>query len=299
MTREEIISFLTIVECGSISGAAQKLYMGQSTLSAQLKSLETELDCVLLRRKRGGKGVEITVAGHNFELYARRWLRLWDDTRKAVRETSPRSVHIVTSYTMSYIIPYVYLRLSEETRSATQFTFSSHHYNELYHILEHGEADLGFASSTRYSRDVRTIPLYRESIVVLVNEKSDLPSELDPSLLTLSNEIYIPGDSDFVRWHTYYIGPPTDASVQAADYAFVETALRFADDWALVPVTIANALCIRNPSLRYCTIKGENIYRTSRFLIRGDADQYGFVPEMFSRLHEFVTRLGAEWILED
>ncbi len=298
MTREEITAFLTIVECGSISGAAQKLYIGQSTLSAQLKALEAELGCVLLRRKRGGKGVEVTVAGHNFELYAHRWLKLWEDTQKAVMETSPRSVHIVTSYTMSYIIPYVYLRLSDRTREATHFTFSSHHYNELYHILEHGEADLGFASSTRYSKEVRTIPLYREPNVILVGQRSDLAPELDPSVLNLNNEIYIPGDSDFIRWHTEYIGNPSDASVQAADFAFVENALRFADDWALVPATIATALTIKNPSLRFCTIKGENIYRTSRLLVRGTADQYGFIPEMLSRMHEFVTRLGAEWILE-
>ncbi len=297
MTKEEITAFITIVECGSISAAAQKLYVGQSTLSSQLKALETELDCTLMRRKRGGKGIELTVAGVNFERYARRWLKLWEDTKKAVRETSPRNVHIAASYTMSYIIPYVYLQLPEDTRKATHFTFSSHHFDEIYHVLEHGEADLGFISSLRYSKELKTIDLYKEPLAVLVGKKSTLPSKLHFSDLSLENEIYIPGDHDFVRWHTHYLGAPSDASVQAADYAFLETALRFADNWAFVPITIVNALCIRNPSLRYCQILDENIYRTSRMLTRGDAGSYGFISEMLPVMKEFVKGLGAEWIL--
>lgn len=42
--------FVHIVECGSISKAAEKLELSKSVLSSALKQLEQELDTCLLKR---------------------------------------------------------------------------------------------------------------------------------------------------------------------------------------------------------------------------------------------------------
>lgn len=54
-------AFYTTVKCDSISKAAAELHLTQSGLSRQLKSLERELDEILLCRSN--KGVELTEAG--------------------------------------------------------------------------------------------------------------------------------------------------------------------------------------------------------------------------------------------
>ncbi|WP_367925289.1 LysR family transcriptional regulator [uncultured Ruthenibacterium sp.] len=61
-----------IAQCGSISKAAKKLYMGQPNLSKALRELEEELGCSLFRRT--SQGIEPTRAGEEFLVYARKIL---------------------------------------------------------------------------------------------------------------------------------------------------------------------------------------------------------------------------------
>lgn len=48
MTQQEIEVFLAVVRLGSVSGAAQALYITQPAVSRHLRALERELDCSLL-----------------------------------------------------------------------------------------------------------------------------------------------------------------------------------------------------------------------------------------------------------
>ena len=52
MTYEQIETFLTVITYGSISAAAKYLYVSQSTISARIQQLETELDVQLLIRQQ-------------------------------------------------------------------------------------------------------------------------------------------------------------------------------------------------------------------------------------------------------
>lgn len=58
--------FKAIVECGSVSLAARRLYVAQPALSVHVRTLESELSCTLFERHRGG--VRPTAAGQ--ALYA-------------------------------------------------------------------------------------------------------------------------------------------------------------------------------------------------------------------------------------
>lgn len=61
MRIEQLEYFLTIARYGSISQAANNLYIGQPTLSATLSALERELDTKLFRRTK--TGMELTPMG--------------------------------------------------------------------------------------------------------------------------------------------------------------------------------------------------------------------------------------------
>ena len=60
---------IKIAECGSISKAAQELYISQPSLTKAIGSLEEEFDVQLLLRKP--RGVELTIEGKSFLHYAR------------------------------------------------------------------------------------------------------------------------------------------------------------------------------------------------------------------------------------
>ena len=66
MTQQTIEAFLAVVRTGSLSGAAQSLYITQPAVSRHLRALERELDCTLLLRQRGRRQVELTEQGRDF-----------------------------------------------------------------------------------------------------------------------------------------------------------------------------------------------------------------------------------------
>jgi DNA-binding transcriptional LysR family regulator len=76
--------FLAVVEEGSFTRAAARVYMVQSSLSASLLSLERELGTELFTR--GHRGAELTDAGRAFLGPARAALREIDRARDAVAE---------------------------------------------------------------------------------------------------------------------------------------------------------------------------------------------------------------------
>ncbi|MEC1760047.1 LysR family transcriptional regulator [Schinkia azotoformans] len=68
MEFRNIITFLTVAEQGSFTGAANQLGYVQSTVTIQIKQLEEELGTILFDRI--GKRVELTANGKNFMHYA-------------------------------------------------------------------------------------------------------------------------------------------------------------------------------------------------------------------------------------
>jgi DNA-binding transcriptional LysR family regulator len=78
--------FVAVVEEGSFTRAAARLYMVQSSLSASLLALERELGTELF--VRGHRGAELTDAGHAFEGPARTVLRETGNARDAVAQAT-------------------------------------------------------------------------------------------------------------------------------------------------------------------------------------------------------------------
>lgn len=66
----QLKNFLTIVECGSINKASQKLFMSQSSLSQQIKQLEEEVGIELF--DRNGKRIALTPQGLILAEFAQR-----------------------------------------------------------------------------------------------------------------------------------------------------------------------------------------------------------------------------------
>lgn len=82
--------FLAIVEAGGVSSAQATLNVGQSTISAQLATLETRLGYRLCERGRGG--FALTPRGTQFVEAAREWLRATEAFGIKVRNVGRRLV---------------------------------------------------------------------------------------------------------------------------------------------------------------------------------------------------------------
>ena len=96
ITLNQLSSFLAVAREGSVSGAAEKLYVTQPSISAAVSALSRELDVELTERV--GRGIGLTAAGEAFRPYAADVLGLIEQGRQAAREAadySMRSLRLV------------------------------------------------------------------------------------------------------------------------------------------------------------------------------------------------------------
>src|SRR5918998_5025161 len=75
-------TFLEIVSTRSFVRAAERLNVGQTTVSARIRSLEQQLGRPLFVRNKGG--ATLTPAGEQFLRYAPSFLQLWQRARQQV-----------------------------------------------------------------------------------------------------------------------------------------------------------------------------------------------------------------------
>ncbi|MEV4395268.1 LysR family transcriptional regulator [Nonomuraea sp. NPDC049607] len=78
--------FMTVVECGGFSAAAQKLYLSQPSVSHQVRQLEQSLRATLI--DRSGARIRLTPEGEVMLEYARRVFLLADEAVAAIRQVS-------------------------------------------------------------------------------------------------------------------------------------------------------------------------------------------------------------------
>lgn len=71
-------NFLVIAEVGTIAGAAAKLSISQTALSAQVRELESYYGTKLISTRKGQRRLQITEAGYSFIRKTRQLLELED-----------------------------------------------------------------------------------------------------------------------------------------------------------------------------------------------------------------------------
>nr|WP_162990734.1 LysR family transcriptional regulator [Maliibacterium massiliense] len=82
MDLKQLRGFIAMAEEGSMTGAARKLFVAQSALSAQLKRLEQEMGTELMQR--GARRLTLTDAGRILYNRAKRIIELADATSKEI-----------------------------------------------------------------------------------------------------------------------------------------------------------------------------------------------------------------------
>ena len=99
-------NFIAIAEEKNISAAARRMHIAQSALSTQLKTLEEEMGCVLL--KRNPHGVSLSYEGELFYEYARRVLAMERELRERLDDCAEGATGVlrlgVSSACLSWVL---------------------------------------------------------------------------------------------------------------------------------------------------------------------------------------------------
>ena len=101
--------FVTLVQAGSITKAAQQLYVAQPSLTKSLKLLEEELGYPLV--ERSASGVHLTKKGCRVYAEAQQVLDLYDGWKAMGRDDQPKLIDIYTYLSFpDFLLPDIVLR---------------------------------------------------------------------------------------------------------------------------------------------------------------------------------------------
>lgn len=242
MTHSEIQAFLTIVKTGSLSAAAEALFVTQPALTRRIQTLEAELGYTLFYRKKGQKGTVLTEKGQIFISVAHRMEDLWKEAQNIqyAEYTDLLKLSAISSVS-TYILPGVFQRISAAPANI-RVAFQHSHSAEAYSYVADSLADLALISDTRYYPQLETIPLFQEPMVLLANtsvtyKKAVTPADLDPT-----QEIFLPWNPEYQSWHDYWFGSAAQYRAYTDQMNLMEYFLSWKDTWAVTPYSVASKL---------------------------------------------------------
>lgn len=246
MTQQEIEVFLAVVRLGSVSGAAQALYITQPAVSRNLRALERELDCSLLVRGRGQRQVELTDQGRDFVQVAEKWKLVWQEAREITDRGRTRTLRLASVGSVSsYLLPPVF-RSFLEGGAPRALTFHNYHSREAYDYVAEGLVDIALISDDMYHPQVETIPAFREEMVLVTAPGCPWPEVVHPSALDPTKELRLPWNPEYDLWHSFWFSAAAIPRAVLDQMSLLEDFLSWrdswSDSWAIVPAMVALAL---------------------------------------------------------
>ncbi|MCI8429920.1 MAG: LysR family transcriptional regulator [Lachnospiraceae bacterium] len=175
---------MKVVECGSITKAAQELYLSQPSLTKAISSLEAEYDLKLFSRT--AKGLSLTPEGRDFLEYAK---SVVESSQALDRTFGNRQNNLsiqrlaVASQQLDFIYDILLLLYKENSDELLQIDLKENDRGEIAEMVAECKADIGIlVLSEEDSRSFRSVLkdkdldmylLDRSSIYVSMGPKSD------------------------------------------------------------------------------------------------------------------------------
>lgn len=188
-TLKQLRYFLAVAEHGSVTAAAQSLYVSQPGVSAAVAQLEEILDVQLLIRRKA-RGVELTPAGRALLASARELLHHADDVMTQGRElnhTLAGSLQVGFFHTIGpHVVPSLLARFRREYANV-RVSILEGDLAQLYTALMSGEIELALLYNLGLDEQVEYCSLLRVPPYVLAAAGSDIARQDAVSLRTLAD----------------------------------------------------------------------------------------------------------------
>lgn len=219
-------NFLMVAREGSVTRAAERLFLSQPALSKQLRELEEELGCVLF--ERGARHLTLTPEGHLLRVRTEEILALADRARTELSAGEALAGTLAIGAGETPAMHHI-ARAAQTLRAqhpAVRFSLHSGNAQDIAVRLEHGLDDFGVFIApfelTRY--DFLRLPepdrwgLLLRKDHPLAAKRDIVPDDLLSQPLFLSRQVRV--DSDFVAW----LGRPIDALDVVGTYNLIYNA---------------------------------------------------------------------------
>jgi DNA-binding transcriptional LysR family regulator len=175
MDFDQLRTFTEVAKLGSFSRAAEKVLRSQPAVSTQIRQLEQEYGQKLF--DRSAKRVRLTPAGEVVLQYAQEMLALHGESLHATAD-----FHGVPSGTLSiganegtflYVLPHVlakYHKKFPQVKISVYRSFS----HKVSEKVEQGAIDLGIVSMPVKSPQLKSVPVFRDRLYLMVGPNNPL-----------------------------------------------------------------------------------------------------------------------------
>lgn len=193
MENKQLITFKVAAETLNFTHTAKMLNFAQSSITAQIKSLETELGTPLFERL--GKRLILTEAGRKFQLYVDKMIKLNEEAKMAIAGDGESSGTLIIGAQESqciYRLPPILMEFKKQYPNVKVIFKPAHSDEMARRELQEGLLDIAFIMDTSKPRDALQIEcLTQEQIKMVVCPDHPLlaKSNVDPK--ELENETFL------------------------------------------------------------------------------------------------------------
>ncbi|WP_342513538.1 LysR family transcriptional regulator [Sporosarcina sp. FSL K6-1522] len=193
MENKQLITFKVAAETLNFTQTAKILNFAQSSITAQMKSLEAELGTPLFERL--GKRLILTEAGRKFQLYADKMIKLNEEAKMAVggdKELSGTIIIGAQESQCTYRLPPILMEFKKQYPNVKVIFKPAHSDEMARRELQEGLLDIAFIMDTSKPGDTLRIEyLIEEKIKMVVSPDHLLLAKSEISPKELEKETFL------------------------------------------------------------------------------------------------------------
>ncbi|MCI6157501.1 MAG: LysR family transcriptional regulator [Peptoniphilaceae bacterium] len=293
MNIELLDSFLSIYKYGTLSAAAQSLFLSQSTLSYRLQLLEEELGTQLFHRQKGKNESSLTTEGLYFLPLAREMRRIFNQMKNIHDNVSGKRIYVTgTNSIVTTILGRFFHFLAEKTQDEFSIYSATKHTDEVYTSIMENHADVGITIKERYhpsiiSEQSLEIPLY-------LIQSSDIRQEIMHPVypLQIQNYLDIPWGESSRQWidRHFSSGLPR-FSTDSALHAFF---LLKGQQWFFAPKAFFDLVPDQIP-FSYYKLEDYPLYKIYLIYKNRPQEEFQYIQRFLNHLRTFLRIQQQIW----
>ena len=300
MNNTDMETFWAVLEHGTLTAAAEALFITQPTLTNRIQALEAEVGAQLFHRGKGIRHAELTEAGQRFLPLAYRWQTLLEET-KGVAETATREYLRIGAVfsTNQYILPAAYRRFLHRKLPVALWvqTLPGTGYDGAQPVARRELEMALMDGDSFYHPQLEMTPLCSEETVVACSPDSPYGDVISPKELDPGNEIVVSWRKAVQDWRDHWFGLTAMPLLYADSMQAVNTFLGSEMMWAIVPVAAARTL-EKEGRARICRLTDPPPDRVSYLMTRRGEDLSDAAQLLLEDIRTEIQRLEDVHIVQ-
>lgn len=217
MNLQHLQYIVEIYKCGSISKAAQKLFVSQPYLSKILLKIENDLQITIFSRSKDG--VTLTYSGKSFIQYAERLLNTVENLNNIYKETYKKTERLfISSVHSSYVIDSYIHMLNKIDFESLEFNYKECEESKVIQDVYSGIADVGvvytssqnasFMANMMKNRNLSYIPVCKLKPQIIISKNHPILKNNDniqlEDLYKYGLVLYDTSEREFMKNISFY-----------------------------------------------------------------------------------------------